>query len=452
MGADLKTERWRVAGMTCPACQRKIEKKLCAAPGVASARADYAGGTVDVSYNPAVVSPKEISALIEGLDYQVLSGTAGREGAAGRTVGLLLVIVALFMLAQHFGVLTLLSPDRLAEANMGLGMLFVLGLVTSAHCMAMCGGLNLSQSLPRKDAAAPEPSGASSAAPAGKFIPPALYNLGRVISYTAVGFLVGALGSVFSFSLSLQGALKLAAGVFMVIMGLNMLGLFPALRRLQPRLPRALTRVVGRASAGARRPLVVGLLGGLMPCGPLQAMQLYALSTGSPFTGALSMFLFALGTVPLMFGLGALSAALGARFAKKVIPVGAVLVAVMGLAMFSQGWTLAGWQWPSLSLPAPAGTQQDSPGTVENGVQLVRSTLARGYPNITVQAGLPVRWVIDAPAGSVNRCNNRLFFREYGLDITLEVGENLIEFTPTAPGTYRYNCWMGMISGTVTVT
>ena len=77
----------------------------------------------------------------------------------------------------------------------------------------------------------------------------------------------------------------------MVIMGINMLGIFPWLRKFTPRMPKAFAKPIGREKARSKSPLIVGLLNGLMPCGPLQAMQVYALSTGSPFAGALSMML-----------------------------------------------------------------------------------------------------------------------------------------------------------------
>lgn len=69
---------------------------------------------------------------------------------------------------------------------MGYGMLFVIGLITSVHCIAMCGGINLSQCVPREH---PDQTGAAAA-----LLPAVLYNLGRVISYTAIGFLLGFAG------------------------------------------------------------------------------------------------------------------------------------------------------------------------------------------------------------------------------------------------------------------
>lgn len=81
---------------------------------------------------------------------------------------------------------------------------------------------------------------------------------------------------------------------------------------------------------------------GMMPCGPLQSMQIVALASANPFAGALSMLAFSLGTVPLMLGLGSFVAMLGKRLSAKVMETGAVLVVVLGLAMLSQGGNLSG--------------------------------------------------------------------------------------------------------------
>ena len=136
------------------------------------------------------------------------------------------------------------------------------------------------------------------------YLRPILYNTGRVISYTVIGGIVGLIGSVIELSSVVSGIIVVAAAVIMLLLSLRMLGLTDF------HLPQILTagkllkipRVNGRKSA-----LVIGLLNGLMPCGPLQAMQLYALTTGSILLGALSMFLFAIGTIPLMFAFGVIS-------------------------------------------------------------------------------------------------------------------------------------------------
>ncbi|HBD00623.1 MAG TPA: heavy metal transporter, partial [Lachnoclostridium sp.] len=453
MGSAVRTKKIRIGGMTCISCQNKIEKKLRNTAGIENVEVSYSAGTAVITFDTDIISYKSIVGIIEGLDYEVLTDQEKQGPNGNRAIGILLIIVSLYMLIQQFGLLNLLAPSQLADEKMSYGMLFVIGLVTSVHCVAMCGGINLSQCIPKSGDAASDKSRFST------FRPTFLYNLGRVISYTAVGFLVGALGSVVTFSNTLQGVLKLAAGVFMVIMGINMLGIFPWLRRLNPRMPQIFARKIDKEKSKSGSPLIVGLLNGLMPCGPLQAMQIYALSTGSPFSGALSMFLFSLGTVPLMFGLGALSSALGKKFTSKVMTVGAVLVVVLGMSMFSQGMSLSGFQVPDLfpnggNNAYAAGDQEKKNDTkIEDGVQIVNSTLSPGrYPNINVQKGIPVKWIIDAPQGSINGCNNRMIIRDLGIEYSFKTGENVIEFTPEKTGKISYSCWMGMIRGSFSVT
>jgi sulfite exporter TauE/SafE/plastocyanin domain-containing protein len=416
-------------------------------------------GSAAVTYNESVITFNEIAALIEKLDYQVLDGKAPVAGKpALELIGMLVIILALYMLLRGLGISTLTSAFPLAEAGMGYGMLFIIGLVTSVHCAAMCGGINLSQCIPA--AAAPLPGERWKI-----LFPSILYNAGRVISYTIAGIIVGALGSVISVPGRFQGLVQLVAGLFMVIMGINMLGIFPFLRRFNLHLPKIFAKKIGDQT-GNKNPLFVGLLNGLMPCGPLQAMQLYALSTGSPFVGGVSMFLFSVGTVPLMFGLGALSSFLsnttkGPAFTRRVMQVGAILITVMGMTMFSYGLSLSGFSFNvidrAMAAVIPVASKAGGTGdaftpVIENGVQVVNSNLSGGrYPAITVQQGIPVKWMINAPEGSINGCNNRMIIREYSIEHRFKPGENIIEFTPERTGKFSYSCWMGMIRSSITV-
>ncbi|MDR1505957.1 MAG: sulfite exporter TauE/SafE family protein [Treponema sp.] len=449
-----------IGGMTCVNCQNRIEKKLKNTAGIREVLVSYVNGTASVTCNESVISRREIIRVIEALGYRVLE-EGGRKPlpAAARAAGALIVVFALYALLRRSGVAGFAAVP-LAQAGMGYGMLFVIGLVTSLHCAAMCGGINLSQCLP--GAAGERPARAAA------LVPAVLYNSGRVVSYTVVGIIVGAAGSVLTVSGRFQGILQLAAGVFMVIMGINMLGIFPALRRFSLHMPKIFTRKNDGQNRGGGRPLVVGLLNGLMPCGPLQAMQLYALSTGSPIAGGVSMFLFSMGTVPFMFGIGALSSLLtnAPALTAKAAKAGAVLVAVLGLTMFSNGWSLAGFHFnfadsitaifapdgPAVSRRNAAAAAAGSLPVIENGVQTVNSALSGGrYPAITVQRGIPVKWIINAPQGSINGCNNRMIIREYGIEHRFTPGENVIEFNPEKAGRFPYSCWMGMIRSSITV-
>ena len=438
-----------IGGMTCINCQNKIEKELKKKKGMITVSVSYVDGTADITYNKKETSLKEIISLIERLGYEASTEKKHQSSGMIRGIVILIIIVLLYSILQSTGILNLLAPSQLADTRMGYGMLFVIGLITSVHCIAMCGGINLSQCLPQADQQEIEHNSRLAA-----FRPAVIYNLGRVLSYTAVGFVLGLAGFLIGGSASggvstlLQGIVKIAAGVFMVIMGINMLGIFPWLRKVTIRMPKAWAKRVGKEKAKSNRPLVVGILNGIMPCGPLQSMWIVALATENPFSGTLAMFLFALGTVPLMLGLGSIVTALGKKFTDKVMTVGAILVVVLGLAMLSQGGALAGW------LPTNFIGQSAEETQAENvdGVQVINSTLAPGcYPSITVQARVPVKWVIDAPEGSINGCNYKMIIPDYGIEYTFQTGENVIEFTPTEVDKVGYSCWMGMIYGSISV-
>jgi sulfite exporter TauE/SafE/copper chaperone CopZ/plastocyanin domain-containing protein len=443
----MKTETIRIGGMTCVNCRNLIERKLGSTAGVAKVVVSFNNGIAVVTYDTVLVTMKEITDAIEGLGYKVLDGKA--RTPLGEIIGTLTIILALYALLRGLGVGGLTSAFPLATAGTSYGMLFIIGLITSVHCVAMCGGINLSQTI-----------SSQTMSKGGALLPSVLYNGARVLSYTVVGIIAGALGQAFTISGRFQGAVQLVAGVFMAIMGLNMIGVFPSLRRFSLRLPSVFSK--GGQKAARKSPLVIGLLNGLMPCGPLQAMQLYALSTGSPVAGGVSMFLFSIGTIPLMFGIGALggvlsSASRGPAFVHRVMKVGGILVTVMGMTMFTYGYRLSGLNFDGMArtVTTPRTTKTDDQGftpMIENGVQVVNSTLSGGrYPAITVQQGVPVKWTIDAPQGSINGCNNRMIIREYKIEHQFKVGENVIEFTPDKAGRFPYSCWMGMIRSSITV-
>ena len=459
-----------IGGMTCVNCQNKIETALLHTAGIEIARVSYQNGTADLVYDPDWITLEEIQQVIRDAGYEVLSEKARNKQKPGRAAHILIVIAVLYALLENSGILNRLVPSQLADTRMGYGMLFVIGLLTSVHCIAMCGGINLSQCIQQKRTETG--NGASVLRSA------LLYNLGRVISYTVIGAILGFAGMLIGggsgvgISIFLQGILKIIAGIFMVLMGINMLGIFPGLRRFIPQIPRFLAGRVNQKKAGNRQPFIVGMLNGLMPCGPLQSMQIVALASGNPLAGAFSMFMFSLGTVPLMLGLGSFVSLLGKRFTKRVMEIGAVLVVVLGLAMLSQGFSLSGLldgtagsqveetlrsAGPNMGAePLPesiASSESEAASEEKTDVQIVRSTLSGGrYPNITVKAGTPVRWIIDVPKGALNGCNYRMVLRAYGISHTFSEGENVIEFTPEETGTVNYTCWMGMIRGKIFVT
>jgi uncharacterized protein len=463
MGDRVTTARILVDGMSCGSCEQRIEKAVSALEGVRRVGASSSLSEVMVYYEPGRVGLPAIHEAIRGAGYTVreestavartavtdTAATPVERGAAGapvyRFLGLIAVIAAVFLIIKYSVGFTFLPS---VSQSMGYGLIFVVGLLTSLHCIAMCGGIVLSQGIRKEDGEQEPARGSARERFTTGLLPSLLYNGGRVVSYTVIGGAVGALGSLFSLSSTLKGVMPIVAGVFMLFLGVRMLGIFPRLSRLRIRFP-GLGAGKVRAAAARRGPFVVGLLNGLMPCGPLQTMQVYALGTGSFFAGALSMFLFSLGTVPLLLGFGAISALLSAKFNRRMLKASGVLVMVLGLVMFSRGMSLFGVALPSL--PAE-GTSTAAVATLANGYQEVRTTVESGqYHPFVVQEGVPVRWIVSAAADDLNGCNNPLTVPQYGIRKVLVPGDNLIEFTPLQEGTITYTCWMGMISSSIEV-
>jgi sulfite exporter TauE/SafE len=168
--------------------------------------------------------------------------------------------------------------------------LFLVGLLGGTHCVGMCGGI----------------VGALSVGGPARFSLHLAYNLGRILSYTLAGALVGALGSA---SLALAGqlplriALYLAANLMLIALGFYLMGVTRALaftervgqnlwKHIQPLTRRFLpARSVVQA-------LPLGMLWGWLPCGLVYSALATALAAGSASQGALLMLAFGLGTLP----------------------------------------------------------------------------------------------------------------------------------------------------------
>ncbi|MFZ4615305.1 MAG: sulfite exporter TauE/SafE family protein [Rectinemataceae bacterium] len=465
-----------VDGMTCGACERRVEGALTALGGVTAARASQTRARVLVQHDDSLPAAA-LKAAVQKAGY------APRDRPSRATpiaLGIGLSLAAIYLIANSFGAF---SNFPMAESGIGYGMLLVIGLLTSVHCVAMCGGLALSQSVRGRPMAAAREGGFLA-----KLSPGLQYNGGRVVAYTLVGAAVGGLGSAMDFSPTAQGAITALAGLFMLWLGLKMMGIIPSLPRGTLPLPSPLRRLGDRLSAfgAGRGPFAVGILGGLMPCGPLQTMQLYALGTGSAAAGALSMFLFSIGTVPLMLAFGATAALLPRKFMPMMIKASSILVLLLGTLTLGRAAALAGVLLPSLGgtpivlptesssvfnasleLPqAPAASpgipggpdgaglayavagsaMQPAVAQIKDGIQTVVTIFnANSYQPFYVQAGIPVRWIIQIKKEDITGCNHAFIVPSYGIRRDLKPGDNIVEFTPKAAGVVPYSCWMGMI-------
>ena len=311
----MKTEiqELKIRGMICRSCVGEVEALLLHTRGVIRAKVSYLKGQAQLEYDPELVSLDDVRKRLAENGYQ--SGDRGLSGLMldGLCLALTLLLTWLLLGGGRHSM-------ELGDSA-GFGAAFLLGLMTSPHCLGMCGGILLGNC-------------AQSRSPA---LASLAYNGGRALAYTAIGGIFGALGIVIAYNMSVKSMVFTMVGLAVSLIGLNLWGLLPGVASLFPSQPSFCQLPTQTQKRFAGRPLLIGLLTGLMPCGSLYAMWLHAVSGGSAAYGAESMLAFALGTAPLLFLFGALGALIPKKWNKYFLKASAVLVTSMGLKMLITG-------------------------------------------------------------------------------------------------------------------
>ncbi|MGD0959683.1 MAG: sulfite exporter TauE/SafE family protein [Methylomonas sp.] len=340
----------------------------------------------------------------------------------------------------------LIGHDDLPDFSGGvnIGLLLLMGFLTGFHCVGMCGPLVFGYTA--KIAGAGHKSYATHL----------LYGLGKTLSYTVIGGLLGGFGGIVAFTPYTRGMVGIAAGMFMLLFGLHLLGVFQVLNHFQFRTPGFVMRFISQEYRKHSNPFAIGLLNGLMIiCGPLQAMYVMAAGTGSWSDGAEILFFFGLGTLPLMLGFGFLTSLLSHNLTPKVLKFSGVIVMGLGAVMLNRGLAVTGTgvDFNSTVVRVSQLLSPTSESPCCDTAQTIRMTVTkRGYfPNhFILHKGVPVKWIIDAQ--ELTQCNRVIVVPSYGLNIEMKPGVQAVEFTPDKAGLVAWSCWMGMIPGTFIVT
>ncbi len=215
---------------------------------------------------------------------------------------------------------------------MNISAIFLTGLFAGGlTCLAVQGGLLATSIAQQKNAELTE-----TADKTGHIVPVLSFLFMRLVAYTLLGILLGMVGSYVQLSVTTSMVLQLAVALFMLGTALNLLQVHPIFRYFVISPPRFLTKLVRNQSKSQSvfGPALLGFFTVFIPCGATQAMMAYAISTGSPFSGALTMFTFILGTSPLFFLLGYAAKRLGQTFSgifNQVAAAAIILVALYNL-------------------------------------------------------------------------------------------------------------------------
>lgn len=291
-----ETHTFDIKGMHCTACTLLTEGELMNSEGVSRVKSSLTTHTVEVcgDFGDRTKEDicRELSERIEkhGYSLSVEKQQSDKKWADfSIAIPIAIGFAVLFVLLQKMGIVNLVNTS-----SVSYGTAFMIGIIASlSTCMAVVGGLVLSMS-------------ATFAREGDRVRPQILFHTGRLASFFILGGVIGALGSAFTLGATGTFVLGLLVGIVMLILGINLLDVFPSMKRFQPAMPKFLARhAIGVAELNHwLTPLLVGVATFFLPCGFTQAMQLYSLTTGSFLAGALTMLFFALGTLPVLALIG----------------------------------------------------------------------------------------------------------------------------------------------------
>lgn len=275
----------------------------------------------------------------------------------------------------------------------------------------------------------------------------------KILAYTLLGLLFGAIGSVLQLSSPIRAILLIAIGVFMAGNGLRMLNIHPIFRHFVFEPPASITRYVRRTSKNSSTlvtPLFLGALTVLIPCGITQSMLAVALGSGSALEGGGLMFAFTLGTSPVFFLVAYFATQMGARLEKYFTRLVAASVIILGLISINSGLGLAGSPF-SISVsgfnPDPTTLPQTGPGpgqTVYN-VQVTDNGYIPQIYHLPANRPISLNWV----SRNVQSCSLSVVVPDLAYEKVLpSTGQVTLDIPAQQKGTLmRYSCSMGMYLG-----
>jgi uncharacterized protein len=461
MTSEHRTHGWKILqleidGMHCANCEVLIERRLKKIAGVRRVKVSHLTGKAEIDcYGDLDLTALQRAIADDGYTVSRLPENnikpSGSEGANNTDRDYVEIVAAFFMLAGLYVALAQfdLLPQNLALPNeISYGLALLIGVVASvSSCIAVTGGLLVAIAAKYNDAT-------TRLSAAQRFRPHIFFNAGRVVSYTLLGGAIGALGSTFTMSAEASGILMILASFIMIVLGLQMLNLFPWLKRLQPRMPKFLAhKILERSEKGVKGgAFFLGASTFFLPCGFTQALQLYVLAKGSFTIGALTMLAFALGTLPALLSLSMVSSFATGLFQRYFLKFAGAAVVLLGIFNIESGLTLAG-AGAGTTAAVLRDTQQASqpdlqPVPIVNGKQIVDMKII-GYSyqpsRFAVVQGVPVEWRIDARMAS--GCGHIIIVPRIGVRKFLSSDEpTVISFTPQAAGEVGFNCSMGMMT------
>ena len=462
-----------IDGMHCPSCEILIEKQILKQEGIEAVDANLGDEKITVSYvGTEQPSLGKLNAAINKHGYKVQKNKVrkkdspllrlGANGSVqinkqklGRLVSVIMVLVVAFIgyiLYSGSALEEWVNSNAQATSTPAF---FVSGIVAGfSSCAALLGGMILSMSKQWNE------TYLHGHDPIKKAQPHLFFHIGRVVSFTFFGGVLGLLGSfLFSgnpgeavLSPQISAMISLMVSTLLLLLALQMLGVGWA-QRFKITAPKFITRYAADEGKFANfvGPFGLGVFTFIIPCSVTIAAQLAAFTSGSLVTGAVILFLFSMGT---LIPLGLISfTGLGATFNRGFANAfnSAIALIILFAVFYSYNAALVTFGLPNTNTIAEIFNPQPETVTAvvnEAGIQTLNLT-AKGFNYIpttgtVLKAGVPTELVVDNQG--IKGCG--AFIASSGLIdnfIALKPGENKISLDTPSLGTYYISCSMGMV-------
>ena len=201
-----------------------------------------------------------------------------------------------------------------------------LGFASGFHCLGMCGPIALSLGLSKKQQA-------------NFHLQNLTYQLGRILTYTLLGALVGIIGEGFQLA-GFQKYVSILAGVLLISMAIFSFGgdfasKIPAINNALLKVKINLGKLLQKSDYSSR--FLTGILNGLLPCGMVYMALTASLAAGGIWQSATFMAIFGLGTFPFMFAAVLFGNLLNAAVRNKILKIVPIFMLILGALFILRG-------------------------------------------------------------------------------------------------------------------
>lgn len=203
---------------------------------------------------------------------------------------------------------------------------FLIGLLGSVHCVAMCGPLAFAVPLHQPGWTA-------------LLFNKLLYQLGRIVSYCLLGALVGLLGGQI-WQAGFQQGISILTGTLIIMAACSRIFKQAILKRSSFYSLQFFNRIFNYAMKHKANHLIIGMINGLLPCGFVYLALAGALNTKSVIDGVSYMFWFGTGTVPMMLAAAVVVSFSKLSFRKKLNKVMPYAMLLLGIWFILRGLEL----------------------------------------------------------------------------------------------------------------